>query len=273
MPNSSLVRLSGDASSSHAVILVGGIHDTYEYFNDWAASAGGPDSQVLGFDHNHQSSTMAEGASMLAEAIRQLHEQGVEDVQVVAHSMGGLVSKAALNELAETGEAQEYGSIELHALGTPWGGFALADLPGTSTFGPMVGYPMAGEMSPGSDFLRELSQPEWPSNMGFTVYQGTADNVSLPSVLATHERYDENVAQARAIVSMEGFDHSDYVLADPSVLDTVRNHEALLAPLEEPFEEQLGSAPSAGDEPSFVSTEDAQQEASQREQAELDMDM
>lgn len=220
-----LVLLSGDPSSTSATVVVGGIHDTFKHFESWEGSLAAPDRAVYGFDHNHQSMTMAEAATLLADGLRGLSDRGTSSVEVIAHSMGGLVSKAGLNELASSGDAGKFDNIELHALGTPWGGFALAALPGASLFGPAVGYPMAGEMSPGSEFMEKLSSNEWPSNMSMSVYQGTADTVSTPSTPFTQERYDANVAGANAYVTVQGADHVGYVKVGPEVLQEGNGRE------------------------------------------------
>jgi len=218
MTQNKLAYISGSADASKATIVVGGIHDTYQHFMAWEQDLGASDTLVVGFDHDHRSSSMAEAGHELAQALRDLNEQGINDVTVIAHSMGGLVSKAALDELVASGDAQEFKSIDFHALGTPWGGFAMASFPGAGFFGDMLGYPMTGEMAPGSDFMKGLSQADWPENMSFNVYQGSADNVSLPSVLATHERYDETTGKADLFVTIEGYNHDNYVNAGPDLL-------------------------------------------------------
>lgn len=218
MPKNKLAYVAGDSPAAKAVVVVGGIHDTYGHFSAWTPALEASDTLVVGFDHDHRSSTMKEASEELAHAIQALREHGVEEVTVVAHSMGGLVSKAALDLMVESGTSKEFAQIDLHALGTPWGGFALASLPGSGFFGTMFGYPMGGEMSPGSDFMKGLSAVDWPENMSFSVYQGSADNVSLPSVLATHERYDATTSKADVVITIEGYAHMDYVRAGADVL-------------------------------------------------------
>lgn len=225
MPKNNLAYIAGAAPATKAVVVVGGIHDTYGHFSAWTPALDAPDTLVVGFDHDHQSSTMTEASEELAHAISALREHGVEEVTVVAHSMGGLVSKAALDIMVESGAAEKFEQIDLHALGTPWGGYALASLPGSSFFGTMFGYPMGGEMSPGSDFMKGLSAVDWPENMSFNVYQGSSDNVSLPSVLATHERYDATTSKADVLITIEGFGHTDYVRAGADVLQAGKDLE------------------------------------------------
>lgn len=221
MPGNKLAAISAPDSSTKAVIFVGGIHDTYHHFDSWAESLSGPDTAVYGFDHNHSSSTMTAAGHQLADAIRGLQDEGITDVQVVAHSMGGLVAKAALNELAATGEAASFEHLQLDALGTPWGGFVLADtvdfVPGGQFFSELAGFPMAREMGPHSDFMKALPQ-EWPENMTFNVYHGTADSVARPETSFTQERFDANTAGADSVTLIEGFQHTDFVKAGAELL-------------------------------------------------------
>jgi len=44
------------------------------------------------------------------------------DLRIVAHSMGGIVSRQALNQLAQSG-ADRFASIELYTADTPWHGY------------------------------------------------------------------------------------------------------------------------------------------------------
>lgn len=113
---------------NHAVILVGGIHETSHYFDSWVAALASPDTVVMGWDHDHWAMSMRASAGLLAGRVSDLSAQGITDVTIVAHSMGGLVAKGAIDELSRTGEAKNFVRIEIQAFGTPWGGYTLADL-------------------------------------------------------------------------------------------------------------------------------------------------
>lgn len=213
-----LAHISGSTGSHKAVIVVGGIHDTYKHFASWEKDLGKDGALVVGFDHNHQSSTMTASGKELADSIRELKAQGIDDITIVAHSMGGLVSKAAINDLAQTGDAQNFEKIDFHALGTPWGGFAVSSLPFTETLAPLVGYPMGGEMAPNSEFMQKLSAQELPDNVHISIYQGLGDSVSIPGSQWTADRYNANLAQADAYITIEGYGHTDYRNAGPDIL-------------------------------------------------------
>lgn len=79
---------------------------------------------------------------------------GVDRIFIVAHSMGGLVGRGALLQLAEKGDASPVAG--LITLGTPWGGhpgaaFAVENAP--------EAVPSWIDMAPKSKFLRSLEQP------------------------------------------------------------------------------------------------------------------
>jgi len=221
-----LERLSGDSSATHAVILVGGIHSNHDYFQSWVPALSSKENVVLGFDHDHQAMPMREAAASLAGAIKELKEQGVTDITIVAHSMGGLVAKGAVDELSRSGAAGEFNSVDLHALGTPWGGFAVGDLarytPGSEFISKAVGFPMGPEIGPGSDYMKSLAQP-MPANGEFHIYKGDIDNVATPAMDSTKDRYASIERNAASATDMVGFGHNDYKKAPAEVLEVSRD--------------------------------------------------
>lgn len=210
---------------THAVILVGGIHESYHYWDSWAEKLGGPDTLVAGFDHDHTKDTMPNSAHMLASEIEKLKAQGIEDITIVAHSMGGLVSKGALDEMAKDGHAADFKHIELQAFGTPWGGFAMAEsahiLPGAAAISRAVGFPMGPDIGPGSDYMKSLAQP-LPGNVDLHMYIGSDDKVARPEASSTHARYDSVEANAKSVTVIEGFKHTDYREAGPELMNASR---------------------------------------------------
>lgn len=218
-----LEPLSGEASATHAVILVGGIHSNHDYFEKWVPALSGADTVVLGFDHNHRAMTMKEAAASLADSIGELKGRGITDITIVAHSMGGLVAKGAVDEMSRTGAADSFNTLDLHALGTPWGGFAIADLarytPGSESISNAIGFPMGPEIGPGSDYMQSLAKP-MPQNGEFHVYKGDVDTVSTPEMDSTKARYDSIERNATSATELVGFKHNDYSKAPPELLDS-----------------------------------------------------
>jgi pimeloyl-ACP methyl ester carboxylesterase len=214
--------VSYSENAHKAVILVSGIHEKGDYFEKWEGKLSQPDNAVLGYTRNHQTGSMTESAHELAGAIKELKAYGITDVHVISHSMGGLVAKAALNELAATGESKNFNRIEFDAFGAPWGGFAVVDyLPAVKTVSKMIDFPMAAEMSPHSAFMQSLAA-DWPSNMQFNVYHGTADTISGPEVEATKERFAATVNKADSMTYINDFKHDDYVNAGTEVMSVAR---------------------------------------------------
>ncbi|MBC8737142.1 alpha/beta hydrolase [Paraburkholderia sp. UCT31] len=218
------VQSSGE-NPTHAVILVGGIHDTYHYWDSWKENLNGPDNVVIGYNHDHTKDTMPNSAHELAHLIDGLKEKGITEVTVVAHSMGGLVAKGALDELARDGQAADFKHIDLHTFGTPFGGFALAEpahlMPGGAAISNAVGFPMGPDIGPGSPYMKSLAQ-DWPANMDFHMTVGSKDHVALPAASSTHERYNEIEAKAQSITVVEGYQHTDYRNAGASLLNAAK---------------------------------------------------
>jgi len=216
-----LELLSSGDSPHKAVIFVGGIHCNYTYFNEWVPYVSAPDSAVFGFNHDHQSETMTVAGHSLAQDILDLRAKGFDDITVIAHSMGGLVSKAALNELVRDGHANEFKQIQLSTFGTPYGGFILADLalvlPGAEMVSKAIHLPMGPEMGPHSSFLKSLAM-DWPANMEFNVYRGLQDTVSTPETAATENRYAAITRHANTLADLEETDHVGYRSENPKVL-------------------------------------------------------
>lgn len=201
---------------NHAVILVGGIHETSHYFDSWVAALASEDTVVLGWDHDHRTMSMRKSAWLLARRISDLRAQGITDVTIVAHSMGGLVAKGAIDELSRTGEVKNFARIEIRAFGTPWGGYTLADLvpvlPWSEAISRAIGYPMGPDIGPHSDYMTSLAQP-MPANGELHIYVGTADNIARPEAFRTKERYKSIEARAVTITDIEGINHVAYSTA------------------------------------------------------------
>jgi hypothetical protein len=142
------------------------------------------------------------------------------EAHLIAHSMGGLVSRGYLNECINDKACNYLTSFT--TIATPWGGAASADL--GIKYAPTV-VPVWNDLSPSSAFLNDLFITETNSGLRVNLFfafrrenligsENTDGAVSLSSQL----RYD---AQAQADKIM-GFDKSHVgVLSDPLLLDAV----------------------------------------------------
>jgi hypothetical protein len=127
--------------------------------------------------------------------------------------MGGLVAKAALDELVENDNAVKFVRVELRAFGTPWGGFLFAEpahfLPGSALVSRVIGLPMGPDIGPQSAFMESLDNP-LPPNMHLNLYVGSKDGMASPGMYLTRRRYEaiENIAES--VTVLEGLGHKDY---------------------------------------------------------------
>ncbi len=156
--------------------------------------------------------------NFLSMAVSEMHvRHGFDKLIVVAHSMGGLVARAFINEHAERGLSD---AIPLFVtISTPWEGHDGAAL--GVKHSPQV-IPSWRDMEPGSDFQKSLFEKPLPPHMTYclifgygertAIVRGADDGaVSLTSMLALP-------AQDQADV-MYGFkaEHVE-ILSDPAML-------------------------------------------------------
>jgi pimeloyl-ACP methyl ester carboxylesterase len=212
------------AAVTHAVILVGGIYETSRYFDAWVPALASSDTVVFGWDHDHRTKSMPESAKVLARRIDELRAEGITDVMLIAHSMGGLVAKGAIDELSRTGEAERFSHLRVCAFGTPWGGYTLADLalimPWSESISRLIGYPMGPDIGPDSAYMKSLASP-LPPNAELNIYVGSIDDVALPDTRFTKARYKSVEVRASAIMTIEGFNHVEYNKASAELLNAL----------------------------------------------------
>lgn len=208
-----LHSLTDNSQARRATILVGGIHDTYQYFDSWVAPLASADNLVLGWEHDHRATPMAISARLLAHDLADLRAAGIADITIVAHSIGGLVAKGAIDAITRDGRAHTFERLDLHAFGSPWGGFALLDvalrMPGSDAMSRTFGYPMAPELRPASGFLASLAQA-MPGNGTLHMYVGMADHVALPLQSASRARHASAEAIAASLTTIDKLAHGDY---------------------------------------------------------------
>jgi triacylglycerol lipase len=112
----------------------------------------------------HSIPTMAEKTAENIETLRERY--GVDKVDVVAHSMGGIVARYFIQKLGGDGVVRN-----LVTLGTPHQG---------STLSQMSVLPRLRELSPGSSTLRELNQKPVPKKTQCLSISGALDIVIQP---------------------------------------------------------------------------------------------
>jgi pimeloyl-ACP methyl ester carboxylesterase len=218
-----------------AVILVGGIYESSHYFDNWVPELSAPDTITLGWDHDHRSMSMMQSSRLLAKRIEELNDKGIVDVTILAHSMGGLVAKGAIDELSRMGKAGSFHHIRIDTFGTPWGGYTLAELasilPLSRYLSKAIGYPMGPDIGPNSDYMKDLAQP-LPANAELNIYIGTADHTALPDGKAARIRYNSIEELATVVLNINDCDHVAYNQKTAPLF--VNHHLAGFSPLKTP---------------------------------------
>lgn len=166
-----LVTESLPGQTRSAVLYVGGVNDTYKFWNKHIGEEkanqahavfgyegpSGPGSQPHNVDYLNVT------AQNISDALFDLSKQGVEDIQIVAHSLGGVVSKKALLVFEEQHGSATFKNISFTAVSSPFGGFASADMaekmPFFKSIAKMFNVAMAPDMGPSSQFYQSISQP------------------------------------------------------------------------------------------------------------------
>jgi hypothetical protein len=203
------------ALRTRASILVGGINDTWHVLDPWAPRDAKKGWHVLGFPYDQRRKTNAQNAAILARELRSLQATGVTRVRITAHSMGGLIVKAALDEMQADGSLARFERVDFTALGTPWGGFdsansahSMRNFPGAKAIMKLVGKPMSFEMGSKSPFIKDRDAP-LPPNVRFTMKIGLADDIATPRSDRERANFEAVRRLATSVVEVDGAGHMD----------------------------------------------------------------
>jgi pimeloyl-ACP methyl ester carboxylesterase len=186
-----------EALPSHLVLLIHGLDEPGSIWTEVTPALRNSGFNVARFDYPDDQH-IARSAALLGTALEDLHSRGVQNVDLVCHSMGGLLARDVLTS-TECYAGDCAGSARLPAvgrvflIGTPNKGSPLAglqvvaeirehimrwvDTQGHDPAAPLGflndGDGEAGEdLHPGSDYLRELNARPMPRNVRFTVIVG-----------------------------------------------------------------------------------------------------
>jgi pimeloyl-ACP methyl ester carboxylesterase len=187
------------------VVLVHGLDEPGGIWDDLAPALAGEGHVVVRFEYPNDQAIALSGASLLG-GFGELSERGVERLDLVCHSMGGLVARDALTRdgFGKTGLGVEH----LVTIGTPHGGSPWARLRAVAEIREhaqrwvesedmdpkrLLGFARDGvgqagrDLLPGSDFLVDLDTRSLPEGIEVTCIVGrltTAQGMETGKLLA-----------------------------------------------------------------------------------------
>lgn len=127
--------MTAAAPRARVVVLVHGIHSSASDMSDLALRLRQEGHHVCVFSYDDLGRTPSQNGVALAETLQRLRARhpNASALDIVAHSMGGIVARAALNSLANPGwlsgadgpstPRAGFAAVRLFALDTPWDGF------------------------------------------------------------------------------------------------------------------------------------------------------
>lgn len=208
-------RQRGDGSSgARTVVLVHGLDDPGIIWNDLIPHLLGAGHTVLRFEYPNDQ-PISDSAALFAEELSRLRLAGVDNLSIVAHSMGSLVAREVLtNPVWYAGQASWGGAREqlpsvdrFIMVGPPNHGASLAnlrfvaelrDIAVRSISGPEDGFLFNGffdgageakiDLLPESAFLQELNARPLPQGVQMTIIAGRVSPVDEAEVTALLER-------------------------------------------------------------------------------------
>ncbi|MEQ9616708.1 MAG: hypothetical protein RLN60_01595 [Phycisphaerales bacterium] len=192
------------ALPARGVVLIHGLDEYGTIWSDLAPEIHGQGHAVFRFRYPNDAN-VAPNADLFASWLMDLRANGVDCVDIVCHSMGGLVSYELLTrEGLYGGNGTGHDDLptvrRLITVGTPWHGSPLAPLRGVMEAREQAIYLFNGEgsftdralrfladgtgeagkdLKPGSDFLSELIGRPLPANVRITTIVGRVETDEL----------------------------------------------------------------------------------------------
>lgn len=187
----------GEHPGEHLVLLIHGLDEGGTIWDDAAPAISGAGHTVLRFNYPNDQ-PIAASADALASALRELRARGVRAVDIIGHSMGGLLARDVLTRPAYyAGDARGNGELpavpRLIMLGTPNQGSPMASLRGAmeirdqfvrwlasedKSASALLGFMVDGDgeagldLLPNSAFLNELNARPMPAGVAITTIVG-----------------------------------------------------------------------------------------------------
>jgi pimeloyl-ACP methyl ester carboxylesterase len=194
-PEGVLAPLPNAFQMDHVVILVHGLDEPGDIWDELIPTLQQAGHTVLVFVYPNDQ-PISESADLFAEHLAKLPATGIKSMSLVAHSMGGLVSREVLTNSKYAGYPK---ANRLITVGTPQHGSTLAHFQFVGELrdqivrvfsgdGLLFGsiFDGAGEakidLLPGSDFLTTLNARPLPQGVNITCIVGNASPVNMNDV-------------------------------------------------------------------------------------------
>jgi pimeloyl-ACP methyl ester carboxylesterase len=199
-------------AAHRVIVLVHGLDDPGWMWRDLAPALLDDGHVVLRFEYPNDQA-IADSGDLLASEFAALHVAGVRQMDIVAHSMGGLVARDVLTRSAYyhgdgTGDDRFPAVDRLIMIGTPNHGSSMARLRGISEVRELVSRWISGQgrlldaladgageagqdLLPGSDFLRRLNARPHPTGTTYTIVAGRVSPVSPEQVETLMRRLEQ----------------------------------------------------------------------------------
>lgn len=216
---------------ARAVLLIHGLDEPGDIWMDLAPALVEAGYRVIRFDYPNDQ-RVHDSAAMLLDALRSAHDAGLNDITIIAHSMGGLVSFDALTRTdgyaGDISGADTYPRVtRFVSVGVPWNGSpwaryrALAEIREQVTRmvleeswdpRPALDYRRDGsgqagpDLEPGSQLITTLQSRPWPEGLPITTLAG---QISQPTPADLDQFADSALLQR-----LLGKDKLDTMLAD-----------------------------------------------------------
>jgi len=197
LPNSWVSLASVESPPRRLVLLVHGLDEPGDIWSDLAPALVEAGHPVARFEYPNDQRIHASAGQLLA-SLRDARLAGVEEIAIIGHSMGGLVSFDALTrEDGYAGNPRGHQDLprvtRLIAVGTPWAGSPWARLRAAAEvreqvqrwlmseswdIRPIINYRRDGkgqagdDLAEGSQLIRELAKRPMPQGLPFTVIAG-----------------------------------------------------------------------------------------------------